>query len=169
MSRLAAFDDVVAALDYPMIIATAADGGERSGCLVGFHTQCSIEPARFLVCLSRENHTYTVAARSEWLGVHLLDRANYQLAVLFGEQTGDEFDKFAHCDWREEHGVPVLAGVHTWFVGRILERVPLGDHVGYLLAPVDASYSEEFHQLSFQRVKTLEPGHPPSGGTPVRS
>jgi len=32
--------------DYPMYIVTAvaADSGERSGCLVGFTTQCSINP-----------------------------------------------------------------------------------------------------------------------------
>jgi len=42
-----------------MIIITAAADGVLGGCLVGFQTQCSIDPARFLVCLStnRENCT----------------------------------------------------------------------------------------------------------------
>ena len=64
MSEPQAFHQLVSRLDYPMAIVTAADGEERSGCLVGFHTQCSIEPARFLICISRRNHTYSIAANS---------------------------------------------------------------------------------------------------------
>lgn len=35
---------LTAALDYPMFVVTVAAGGERAGCLVGFATQCSIDP-----------------------------------------------------------------------------------------------------------------------------
>jgi flavin reductase (DIM6/NTAB) family NADH-FMN oxidoreductase RutF len=151
---------IVDRLDYPMAVVTAAADGERSGCLVGFHTQCSLDPPRFLVCISRQNHTFAVAARSAQLAVHLLDRDDHALATLFGARTGDEVDKFAACDWREVHGVPVLAAVRAWFVGRVLERVPLGDHVGHLLEPVEAQLSGELRQLAFQRVKSMRPGHP---------
>ncbi|MHA6797690.1 flavin reductase family protein (plasmid) [Pseudonocardia bannensis] len=154
------FHAAVGQLDYPMIIVTAAAGGERSGCLVGFHTQCSIDPARFLVCLSSRNRTCAVATRSDRLAVHFLDENDYELSSLFGEQTGDEVDKFAACDWQEEHGVPVLTGTRAWFVGRVLERVPFGDHVGHLLEPLDGRVGERLRQLAFQRVKTMKPGHP---------
>lgn len=157
----APFQDLTGRLDYPMAIVTAAsaDGG-RSGCLVGFHTQCSIEPARFLVCISRRNHTFAVAARSAHLAVHFLDRADYPLAALFGEQTGDDVDKFAACSWREEHGLPVLTDARAWFVGRVLDRVPFGDHVGHLLEPIDGAVTGTLRQLAFQQVKTMTPGHP---------
>ena len=38
-----------------MFVVTAVDAntGARSGCLVGFVTQCSLDPMRFLVCLAR--------------------------------------------------------------------------------------------------------------------
>ena len=60
-----AFQQLVAAVDYPMYVVTAAvpDERERSGCLVGFATQCSMDPPRMIVCLSRTNHTYRVAQR----------------------------------------------------------------------------------------------------------
>lgn len=160
MSGSRAFEELVAHLDYPMLIVTAAAGEERSGCLVGFATQCSLDPPRFLVCLSKANHTFPVAQRSEHLAVHVLDRADHGLAVLFGEETGDEVDKFAECAWREVHGVPVLSGTRAWFVGRVLERLPLGDHVGHLLEPVDGQAPERLHLLSFQRVRDMDPGHP---------
>ena len=157
--RVAAFHAAVGELDYPMLIVTAASGGERSGCLVGFATQCSIDPPRFLVCISEKNHTFRVAARSEHLAVHFLDRADRPLSLLFGEQTGDETDKFDQCAWTERRGVPVLDGPKAWFVGRVLERVRLGDHTGHLLEPVEGEVRGRLKQLSFQQVKSMTPGH----------
>jgi flavin reductase (DIM6/NTAB) family NADH-FMN oxidoreductase RutF len=154
------FDDLVGRLDYPMVIVTAAAGGRRSGCLVGFSTQCSLQPPRYLVCISQANHTAAVAAFSEHLAVHVLDRADHDLSLLFGEQTGDDVDKFARCAWTERRGVPVLDGPKAWFVGRVVDRVPLGDHVGHVLEPVEVSVPEELDLLTFQQVKDMEPGHP---------
>ena len=51
MTAAGAFDELMGELDYPMFIVTAAREGERAGCLVGFATQTSIHPSRFLVCL----------------------------------------------------------------------------------------------------------------------
>ncbi len=36
-----AFESLVGSMDYPMFVVTVNAGGERSGCLVGFVTQCS--------------------------------------------------------------------------------------------------------------------------------
>jgi flavin reductase (DIM6/NTAB) family NADH-FMN oxidoreductase RutF len=80
----AAFDRLVNRLDYPMLVVTAEADGERAGCLVGFATQCSIQPARFLVCLSRRNHTFRVAGRAGTLVVHALGPDDRALAALFG-------------------------------------------------------------------------------------
>jgi flavin reductase (DIM6/NTAB) family NADH-FMN oxidoreductase RutF len=160
ISDLAAFHELVGQLDYPMLIVTTSVAGERSGCLVGFHTQCSIDPPRFLVCISRSNHTFPMALASELLAVHVLDAADCRLAELFGEHTGDEVDKFAACAWRVRHRLPVLSDVKAWFVGRVLDRVDCGDHIGHLLEPIRAKFSGELRQLGFQQVKTLNPGHP---------
>jgi flavin reductase (DIM6/NTAB) family NADH-FMN oxidoreductase RutF len=160
MRELPAFHDLVGRLDYPMLVVTAAADGERSGCLVGFHTQCSLVPPRYLVCMSRINHTFGIAMRSTHLAVHVLDRSHYELGALFGEQTGDEVDKFASCRWHDMRGVPVLDDVPGWFVGRVLDRVPLGDHVGHLLEPVESHVGCELQQLGFQQVKTMKAGHP---------
>jgi hypothetical protein len=45
-------------LDHPMVVVTTRAGNERAGCLVGFATQVSIGPPRFLVGLSKRNRTY---------------------------------------------------------------------------------------------------------------
>src|SRR5690349_14969423 len=106
-----------------MLIVTAVAGGERSGCLIGFATQTSIHPPRFLVCVSQKNHTHGVAGRATHLGVHVVPEQATAVAELFGGETGDEVDKFARCAWREgPHGVPLLDACPSRLVGEVLWR-----------------------------------------------
>ena len=159
---MATFDDLLSELDYPMFIVTAAAGGEPSGCLVGFATQASIGPGRFLVCLSDKNHTFGVAARATHLGVHFVPADREDLAELFGGQTGDEVDKFARTEWHEgPEGVPIVDGCANRFVGRILDRFAFGDHVGHLLEPVAVEYGTQGAEFTFHRAQHIEPGHEP--------
>ncbi len=151
----------MADLDQPSYVVTAADRGERAGCLVGFATQCSIDPSHYLVLLSKQNRTYEVAQRSDLLVVHVLRASDRDLARHFGEQTGDETDKLRDVDWSPGPGrVPVLAGV-DWFAGRIQQRFDCGDHVAHLLAvlPEGRATSTDAPQLGFQAVQDLDPGH----------
>jgi flavin reductase (DIM6/NTAB) family NADH-FMN oxidoreductase RutF len=152
------FDQFVADLDYPMHIVTV-DG--PAGCLVGFATQCSIAPARFLVCLSKQNHTFRAAAGADAVAVHSLSPDERDLAALFGTRTGDEVDKFAQCRWRRGRlGVPILERAPSWFVGRIVNRVDLGDHEGLLLEPSEVGGRTPTTPLMFSAVRDLEAGHP---------
>ena len=146
-------------LDYPMFIVTAAANGERSGCLIGFATQASIDPARFVVCLSDKNRTYRVAQGTDVLGVHVVPADRDDLARLFGSLTGDEIDKFERCAWHDgPEGVPILDDCPNWFAGRVLQRLDAGDHQAQLLEPI-AVGAGPASQLSFHRAKRLEPGH----------
>ena len=69
-----AFEKLVALLNYPMFVITTEAGGVTAGCLVGFASQTSIHPPRFLVGLSKRNHTFRVAADATHLAVHVFDR-----------------------------------------------------------------------------------------------
>ena len=156
------FSDLLGTLDVPMFVVTVVDpDGERSGCLIGFATQCSIRPARFLACISVKNHTAEVIARASHAAVHVIGDDQRGLAELFGGETGDEVDKFSQCEWHPgPEGVPVLDGVDGWFVGRILDAFDLGDHTGYLLEPVAAAIEDgDVDELGFQQARTIEPGH----------
>lgn len=157
----AAFDKLAALLDYPMFVVTTVADGHRSGCLVGFTSQTSINPPRFLVGISRKNHTYTVAKDAEHLAVHVLPRGEKALATLFGEKTGDDTDKFDECAWQSgPEGLPILDAAAAWFVGKIIGRFDLGDHVGHLIEPVAGSAPDTIGELiTFSDVHDLEPGH----------
>lgn len=156
-----AFDDLVGLLDYPMFVVTTCAGGDRAGCLVGFTSQVSIHPSRFLAGLSKKNHTYRVARRATHLAAHLLPREHCEVARLFGSETGDLVDKFSRCAWHSgPQGLPILDDAVGWFVGRILNRFDVGDHVGFLLQPVDGHAPERLGELvTFADVRDLEPGH----------
>ena len=155
-----AFQSLVARLDQPMFIVTTVGGGERSGCLVGFATQTSIHPLRFLACISDKNHTFRVAQAAEALAVHLVPEEREDIAELFGGETGDQEDKFAQADWHEgPAGLPILDACPTWFAGWILERLPLGDHMGHLLDPFDGADGGTEHALGFSAAKHIHPGH----------
>jgi flavin reductase (DIM6/NTAB) family NADH-FMN oxidoreductase RutF len=155
------FHRLVSGVDYPMFIITAAGRDERAGCLVGFVTQASIRPPRMIVMLSKANRTYHIAQDADRLVVHFLHPGNHALATLFGEQTGDQVDKFAVCDWEPgPAGEAVLSGTRGWVIGTILARHDAGDHVAHLIDLTAAKIDTPGSQLAFQTVIDMQPGHP---------
>ncbi len=153
------FTTLVGELDYPMFIVTVADGSRRAGCLVGFAAQCSIDPPRFMVWLSKNNYTYSVAQDATALAVHVPQASDVGLAALFGTKTGFEVDKFDQCAWREgPERVPLLEDCPQWFLGRVLRREDRGDHVGFLLEPAVVGPGTGMGQLGFRQVRHLDAG-----------
>jgi flavin reductase (DIM6/NTAB) family NADH-FMN oxidoreductase RutF len=158
-----AFERIAAAVDPPMVIVTARAGDDSDGCLVGFSTQCSIEPARYLVCLSKENRTYEIAQNATSLVVHMLhdDAVGMWLARLFGEVSAFNTDKLSMCAWEEgPEGTPVIAGC-DWFSGPICNRADLGDHVGHSLDVTDGKVDAGRQPyLGYAAVRDLDAGNP---------
>ncbi len=156
---LAAFFDLV---DYPYFVVTVrSPEGDMSGCLAGFVTQCSIDPPNFLVCISKANHTLSIAKRSPGMGLHLLGRDQVDVARLFGEQTGDLIDKFASVDWRlGATGAPLLVDAAVSMEGPVLGHFSVGDHEAFLVRGACAVKGEHPGLLSFRAAPHLRPGHP---------
>jgi flavin reductase (DIM6/NTAB) family NADH-FMN oxidoreductase RutF len=157
-----AFESIVGRIDYPMFVVTAGVGDERDGCLVGFATQCSIDPARFLVCMSDKNRTTRLLEErgAAAMVVHLVPEEAGHIVKLFGGETGDDTDKFARCDWTPgPEGIPLLADCPSWFAGRIVDRRRLGDHIGHVLEPIAGEDASAGGWFPFSRAKEIEPGH----------
>jgi flavin reductase (DIM6/NTAB) family NADH-FMN oxidoreductase RutF len=153
--------DDFASLDQPMVVVTTSASGARAGCLVGFHTRCSIVPARYLACISVENHTLEIARRGAALAVHFLTPADLALARLFGETTGDEIDKFERCRWDiGPLGLPILCHGGSWVACPIVHSWEAGDHVATVIDVIYAGGSPPTSQLQLSAVRDLEPGHP---------
>lgn len=160
------FDRVIARLDPAMVVVTAASHGERAGCLVGFHSQSSIEPRHYCVWISKANHTCEVVRRAGAFAVHILGKGDRDVAELFGSESGDDLDKFSRCDFMDhEAGPPLLTGCANRLV---LERTGItgdgGDHVCLTGRLVEASFDGEIPTpLRLSDVADLAPGHRPDG------
>ena len=161
-SAATAFDAFTDRTDYPLVVVTtiAADG-ERAGCLAGFVTQCSIEPPRLLVCISKANHTFGVAQRARLFAVHLLGEHQVELASRFGEQTGDRVDKFSQVGWHPgPEGVPLLDDCAAWLVLNLLDRFEVGDHQGLLASPQDGGTGSQSGLMTIRNAPPFDAGHP---------
>ena len=155
------FDSIMQSLDARLVVVTTAAGTERAGCLVGFHSQSSIEPRRYCLWLSKANHTYRVALRSTHLGVHFLATDDLPLAERFGTLTGDDTDKFADLALHAgDGGAPLLDGWPNWL---LLRRTALldegGDHVCLAAEIVAAGSGGAFDPLRLSHAAHLVPGH----------
>ncbi len=157
-----AFDTLMAGSDPAMAIVTTASDNERAGCLIGFHAQCSIEPPRYAVWLSKANHTLRVAVHAQHFAVHFLREDDEgDLPSLFGTVSGDDVDKFSRCEWEPgPGGVPLLSACSDRFVA---ERVTLmddgSDHVCLVLSPIEATTSTPLRPLRLSQVAHLRAGH----------
>lgn len=117
-----AFDDLMGTWDAPLLVVTVAHGDRVGGCLVGFHTQVSIRPHRYLVAMSPRNRTARLVAAATHVAVHVIPRDRRDIAERFGGHSGDDLDKFDGVGWRPGPGrAPVLADASAWFAGRIAE------------------------------------------------
>ncbi len=155
-------EPLVERTDSSLFVVTAADGaGEQAGCLAEFVTQCSIDPVRFLVCLSHANRTFDVAGRADGIALHLLGEEQTDMASLFGETTGDEVDKFARCRWRTgDTGAPVLTDCAAWIEGPVHTRLDVGDHDALLMTPTAGGPGPCAGVLTARATRPLQPGHP---------
>ena len=56
--------------------------------------------------------------------------------------------------------MPLLEDCVRWFVGEVIEQIPTDDHVGFLLAPIEAVSGDGWPgQLGFQTARAISPGH----------
>jgi len=164
--RGSAFDAVTLANDASVVLVAADDGHEVDACLVGFHSQCSINPLRYAVWLSKANHTYRIASRAEVLSVHWLPGDRRDLAEWAGAVTLDrDPEKMRRLDWRRGPArAVVLDDAVVAFAGRIHHRHEGGDHVCFVVEPFAAwgsGSSGGDGVLRFAAVRDIEAGHDP--------
>jgi flavin reductase (DIM6/NTAB) family NADH-FMN oxidoreductase RutF len=155
-----AFECIVHDLEYPMFVVAAAADGDADACLVGFTTQCSIEPPRFAPFLSKRNRTYQLATRAAVLVVHRIRPDQHQLAEHFGGTSEkDDPGKLDEWPWRPGPGGAPVIEECDWFAGTIEARFDAGDHVAFVLAPFDGHCRGE-GQLGYQEARDIDAGQP---------
>jgi flavin reductase (DIM6/NTAB) family NADH-FMN oxidoreductase RutF len=142
-----------------MFVVTAASKGERGGCLVGFTTQCSIDPLRFLVCLQEQRNVGRSRRRSPGSSP---PGADQRIAEHFGSVSAkNDPDKLASWPLGSgPGGLPILEDC-DWFFGRVVEQVDLGDHTGFVLDPTGGKLERGTPgQLGYDQLDDVEAGQP---------
>jgi flavin reductase (DIM6/NTAB) family NADH-FMN oxidoreductase RutF len=160
----ATLGDLMPVVPQPMLVLTTAAGDERAGCLVGFHSQSSIEPPQYAVWVSKANRTFRIGVLADRFALHFLEAHNVQLAELFGGTTGDDEDKFAQCAWHAgADGTPLLDDCAARFTAhRVAMHDPGGDHVCFVLEPELVETPDTFTPLEPGGLGDLVAGHAPT-------
>ncbi|MER5835365.1 flavin reductase family protein [Streptomyces sp. NPDC002130] len=119
-------------------------------------TSVSAEPPLLSFGVGTGASSWPAIAAADHVGVHILGEHQQELAATFSRSGADRFGP--PTDWREgPEGVPVLEGVLAWLVGRVVARVPAGDHRLVIAEVVDGDPSGTgrpllYHQGRFQRL-----------------
>jgi flavin reductase (DIM6/NTAB) family NADH-FMN oxidoreductase RutF len=160
MSTEREFDELVSKLNPPMVVVTTVAGDQRAGCLAGFHTQCSVDPPRYALWLSKANHTMALALYAKHFGIHFLGAGDHDLAVRFGTRCSDEVDKFEGLELDEgPEGLPLLRGEHRIVGHKHGMHDDGGDHVCVVIEADAVEMHGVVDQLHLQEVIHLKPGH----------
>ena len=112
------------------------------------------------MCLSKVNHTFSIAEHASGLALHLLGADQHQTASLFGERTGDYTDKFDRVQWTPGAKAPLLHDCVAWVEGPILNRMSAGDHEAFVMAVSDGDQARGRAGSSLSNAADFDPGHP---------
>ena len=126
---------------------TTGHVGERHGILATAVSSLSFEPPSLLVCVNRAASLHEPLACADTFCVNVLGLGSRDIAEVFEKARGE--DRFAIGDWREEHGVPVLASAQSWFICRTAHRHEFGTHTIFIGQLIDAHHREDAAPLTY--------------------
>lgn len=126
---------------------TTGPVGDRHGILATAVSSLSFEPPSLLVCVNRAASLHEPLACAETFCVNVLGLANRDIAEAFERSRGEE--RFTLGDWRQEHGVPVLANAQSYFICRTAHRHEFGTHTIFIGELIDAKHREDATPLTY--------------------
>jgi flavin reductase (DIM6/NTAB) family NADH-FMN oxidoreductase RutF len=90
-------------------------------------TSVALEPALISFGVRNSSRSWRVIEGAAHIGAHILGDHQRELAAAFARPGSERFA--GPAGWRDgPEGVPLLDGVLAWMVGRVVARVPAGDH-----------------------------------------
>ena len=132
-------------------VITTANGTDLSGATVSAVSSLSMDPPMMLVCINASASTHAAIADSGVFCVNILAEHQTDVAYHFARRGEDKFVDQAYT--RSEHGgVPILDGVLSHVVCRVVDTIRGGTHTVFLGHVLDASVHDR-EPLSYYRGK----------------
>jgi len=130
-------DPALHLLHAPVCVIGAACSGQTAGLTAAWVTRVSLDPARLLVSVAPERHTWGVLNAAGYFSVSILGEDQVATGRLFGLSSGRDVDKWsevAHVLLQRDGGddVPALADCAARLLCRTISRTDCGDHDGFL-------------------------------------
>lgn len=151
-----AFRQALAHMATPVVVVTTELGGRRYGFTANSFTSISMEPPLLGVYLAETASAFEAFMAAETVALNILAADQAHVARQFATSG---IDKFAGLDLDDAYPqAPVLAGTQVSFVGSVVQRPVLGDHVLLLVSPALSTPPGPppliYHQRSFCHLPT---------------
>lgn len=144
----ALFRQAMASVATPVSVVTTTEGDTPYGTTVSAFASLSRNPPMALAALDENSGLLAVLRRTNRFALNVLDAGQDDLASTFARKGSD---KFAGIRWREEAGLPRLAGVGVWLACTVDHFLPGGDHIIAAGCVTDIRVGEEAAPLTYHR------------------
>ncbi|MEA5067599.1 MAG: flavin reductase [Christensenellaceae bacterium] len=119
-------------LSYGLFVLNAREGEKDNGCIINTVTQLTDIPKRLTICVSRQNLTHDMIARTGVFNISVLDQsATFDLFKRYGFQSGRDVDKFEGVSglMRSGNGIYYLTGHSNAYLScEVIDRLDYGTH-----------------------------------------
>ncbi len=145
----ALFRQAMASVATPVSVVTTTEGDTPYGTTVNAFASLSMNPPMALIALDENSSLLAVLRRTHRFALNVLSAGQDNLAGSFARKGHP--NKFAGINWRQEAGLPRLAGVSIWLACTVDHFLPGGDHTIAAGLVTTADVSEETAPLTYHR------------------
>lgn len=135
-----------------VFVVSVDEAGKPSGMTAAWHTQCSADPALFMVSLSKGGNTHKLIQESKEFVVAVPNKELEDAVFLFGSTHGNDVDKFSASGLETEKAEfiksPLIKKATLNFECELFKEVDCGDHFIFI-GKILAAYHNEGKKILF--------------------
>lgn len=125
------------------VVTLSAPDGRLRGLTATSFMVVSEEPAIVAVAIAVDGEFAALVALDSLIGISLLEASHEFQAERFAGRAPLPDGRFTGIDHRLEHSVPILNRTLGWCVGRVTDRIEVGDHWMLLISVVSGGFGED--------------------------
>jgi len=152
-------------ISYGLYIICSGDEKSGNGFIANAVFQVTAEPARFAVCVNKNNYTFEFIEKSDCYSVSVLHQNTAsEIIGRFGYKSGRNFNKFEEINIKYgQTGVPiVLNDCIAYFEFKVVQKFDVGTHCIFIGELVQAEILDDTKEpLTYQYYRLEKKGLAP--------